>query len=135
MFDKTTAVGRIANDLVLRETSSGAKVLNISLPLNKKVQGEEVTIWTRWTAWGRTAETIAQYFAKGHRVLLEGELEAPETWESDNRTNVTLKFRVNSFSFIESRAEAEAIGGTTSNSTTTTSATSEVDVTEIEIPF
>jgi len=64
----------------MRYTANGAPVTNFSLATNriwKSQDGEsrKETDWHRVTAWGRLAEVVNQYMAKGKRVRVIGRLE------------------------------------------------------------
>ena len=64
----------------MRFTANGAPVTNFSLATNRiwrDQSGEtcKATDWHRVTAWGRLAEVVNQYMAKGKRVRVIGRLE------------------------------------------------------------
>jgi single-strand DNA-binding protein len=68
----------------MRYTTNGAPVTNFSLATNRiwrDQSGEtcKATDWHRVTAWGRLAEVVNQYMAKGKRVRVIGRLEY-QTW-------------------------------------------------------
>jgi single-strand DNA-binding protein len=60
------------------------------------------------TAWHRTAEVIAQYFRKGHPILVEGELRNSNwaTESGEKRTRIYL--HVDHFTFLRSKREGES---------------------------
>lgn len=78
-------MGNITRDLELRYTPNGTAVLEIGLAVNRVwfndagVKQEQVS-FTDWRAWGKQAETIAKFFAKGSKILFQGRLEQDE-WE------------------------------------------------------
>ncbi len=58
-------------------------------------------------AWGKTAEVIAQYFAKGRPIMIEGRLKL-DTWQ-DKKTNENrskLKVVIDNFYFVDSKPGA-----------------------------
>lgn len=68
----------------LRFTANGAPVTNFSLATNRywtDQAGEQrkATDWHRITTWGRLAEVVNQYMAKGKRVRVIGHLEE-QSW-------------------------------------------------------
>jgi single-strand DNA-binding protein len=78
-------VGNLGRDPELRYTPQGKPVTNFSMAVNRKwtsadgSENEEVT-WFRIVAWGRLAETCAQYLSKGRQVLVQGMLRPdPDT--------------------------------------------------------
>ena len=68
----------------MRFTANGAPVTNFSLATNRywtDQAGEQhkATDWHRITTWGRLAEVVNQYMAKGKRVRVIGHLEE-QSW-------------------------------------------------------
>ena len=64
----------------MRFTTNGAPVTNFSLATNRIWKGQDgeqrkATDWHRVTTWGRLAEVVNQYMAKGKRVRVIGHLE------------------------------------------------------------
>lgn len=97
--------GNITRDLELEYTPSGTAVLTFGLAVNKKwttTTGEkkERVLFADCRAWNKQAEVIAQYFAKGKPILIEGELSL-EQWddkETGKKRSKTLVL-VNKFHF------------------------------------
>lgn len=82
--------GTICKNVELKMTQSGMAVLQNSLAFNKKDKnGKDKTTFIDFTAFGKTAELIAQYYAKGDRLLGRGEIDQ-ESWQDaqsgQNRT-------------------------------------------------
>ena len=64
----------------MRYTTNGAPVTNFSLATNRYWTDQnggqqKATDWHRVTAWGRLAEVVKAYMAKGKRVRVIGRLE------------------------------------------------------------
>jgi len=75
--------GYMADDPNMRFTPDGKAVVNFRMGSNrkyKKANGEEVkeTIWLKISAWGKLAEIVNQYTAKGSHVVVTGILRAGE---------------------------------------------------------
>jgi len=68
--------GRIGKDLEVKTLGNDTRVLNFSVALDggKDKNGNSITNWINTTAFGRTAEFIGQYFAKGSEIVIEGHL-------------------------------------------------------------
>ncbi len=95
--------GRVTKKPELRATPSGAKVCSFSIATNyvyKTQAGEKIeeVEFHNCTAFGKTAETIAQYVMQGQVLYVEGRIKT-DTWEKDgikrNKTNII----VNNFQF------------------------------------
>jgi single-strand DNA-binding protein len=72
-------IGRIGNDLELKEVGDGKKLLKLSLATNdtyKNAQGEKVTEtqWHNVVVWGKPAEVLYKYSHKGAEIGVEGKL-------------------------------------------------------------
>lgn len=114
-FNKVILAGNLTRDPELRYTPKGTAVAKIGLAINRTwrtetgEQKEEVT-FVDVDAFGKTAETIGQYFKKGRPILIEGRLRY-ETWE-DKQTNQKrskLGVVMENFQFMDSnRTEGAA---------------------------
>ena len=85
--NKVMLLGNLTRDPELRYTPQGAAVCEFSLALNRsytnKQTGQRVdeVSYIDCVAWGRTAETSAEYLKKGRQVFVEGRL-TQDRWES-----------------------------------------------------
>jgi single-strand DNA-binding protein len=119
-FSKVIVMGNLTRDPELKYLSSGTALAKLSVAVNrtwKSAQGEkkEEVSFIDCTAWGRRAEVIAEYFAKGDPILLEGYLKQ-ENWEAaDGQKRSKLGVQVEGFQFIGGKrdrsAEVEAEAG------------------------
>ena len=84
--NKVILIGNLGRDPELRYTQSGQAVANFSLATSERFGGrdggeqQERTEWHRIVTWGKTAETCAQYLAKGRSVYIEGRIQTRD-WE------------------------------------------------------
>lgn len=67
--------GNLTRDPELRYTQTGTAVTRITVANNNDYNGKENTSFIECTAWGKTAENVSKYLAKGSKVLIEGRLE------------------------------------------------------------
>ena len=84
-LNKAMVIGRITQDLELKSTNTGTKVLNFSVATNynyKDSNGNKVetTEFHNIVSFGKQAEVIAQYFVKGQEIFVEGRLST-SSWE------------------------------------------------------
>jgi single-strand DNA-binding protein len=99
-------IGRLVRDVELRSTASGTQIGGFSLAVRytyKQDDGsrKEETSFFNCTAFGKTAENLAQYVKKGHRVGIEGRLKQ-ETWEtSEGKKQSAVKIMVERFHFLQ----------------------------------
>ena len=108
-FNKVVLVGNLTRDPELRYTPKGTAIARIGLAINRtwrdpetNATKEEVT-FIDIDAWGKQAETIAQYVKKGRPLLVEGRLKL-DSWEDKNTKEKRSKLGVvlESFQFLDS---------------------------------
>lgn len=108
MLNKVILMGRITQDLEVRQTSSGVSVLSFTVAVQRSYakQGEErQTDFINCVAWRQQAEFIGRYFRKGRMIALEGNLRT-RTYDDKNGTKhyVTEVF-VDNVSFAGEKAD------------------------------
>src|SRR5438874_2456521 len=116
-FNKVILAGNLTRDPEMRYTPKGTAIARLGLAINRKWKSEsgemkEEVTFVDVDAFGKTAETIAQYLKKGRPILMEGRLRY-ETWE-DKQTNQKrskLGIVLESFQFIDSGAGRGGDGG------------------------
>jgi single-strand DNA-binding protein len=115
-FNQVILLGNLTRDVELRHTPGNQAVANIGLAINRQYQTregerrEEVT-FVDCEAWGRQAEVMAQYLAKGRPVFIQGRLKL-DTWQDQQGQNRSkLKVVVENFQFVGGRDGAEGGGG------------------------
>jgi len=96
-------VGRVTKDPELKTLESGTKIVTFGLATNnvytKDGNKVEQVDFHNITAFGKTAETIAQYVVKGQELYINGRIRY-ESWDKDDggkgyRTSII----VNGFQF------------------------------------
>lgn len=104
-FNKVILAGNLTRDPELRTTQSGQSCVSFGIAVSEKYttqSGEkrEETCFVDITAWGKTGDTIAQYFEKGKPILVEGKLKLDQwqTQQGENRSKLTVT--LTSFAFI-----------------------------------
>jgi single-strand DNA-binding protein len=112
-FNKVILVGNLTRDPELRYTPKGVAIAKLGLAVNRRWTSEtgevrEETTFVDIDAFGKQAETIANYCKKGRPLLVEGRLRMDQ-WEDKQSGQKRTKLGVvlESFSFLDSpRAEA-----------------------------
>lgn len=112
-FNKVFLMGNLTRDPELRFTPSNQAVANFGIAVNRRYttaegeRREEVT-FVDCEAWGKTAETIKNYLAKGRPVFIEGRLKL-DTWQDQQGEKKSkLKVVIESFQFVDSRPAGAA---------------------------
>ena len=136
-LNKVFIMGNLTRDIELKRTpSNNTAVANIGLAVNRQYragdENREETTFVDCEAWGRTAEVMHQYLAKGRPVLVEGRLKLDQWQDRDGNNRSKLKVVVENFQFVDSRGGSGGGGG---DNAPTASAPSHQSVPEDEIPF
>jgi len=89
VYQKIILVGRLGADPVMRYTQDGTAVTNFSVATDQKWTSKDgstnkKTVWFRVSAWRRLAETCNQYLSKGRQVFVEGTIQEPRVYQTNN---------------------------------------------------
>lgn len=95
-MNSVTLIGRLTADPEIRYTQSGHAMANFTLAVDKslpkatkdemKAKGQPTADFIRCQAWGKTAELIEQYSAKGKRLGVAGRIQT-RTYQDKNGQN------------------------------------------------
>lgn len=85
-LNRVFLIGNLTKDPTLRYTPGGAAVADLRLAVtstfaSKTGEKKEETCYVDVVAWGRQAETAAEYLKKGSPIFVEGRLQL-DTWET-----------------------------------------------------
>jgi single-strand DNA-binding protein len=86
MVNKVILIGNLGKDPEVRYTSTGQAVANLRIATsrtwNDKNSGQkkEETEWHDVEVWGKQAEQVGEYLAKGRQVYVEGRLKT-DKWQ------------------------------------------------------
>jgi single-strand DNA-binding protein len=137
--------GNITRDIDLRALPSGGSVAGFGIAVNRKwkdqASGEmrEDVTFVDCEAFGKTAENIAKFFAKGKPIFLEGRLKL-DTWQdkTDGSKRSKLKVIVDGFEFVGGKPDAEdklVAAGFFKPATKPTTRTPAAAIPDDQIPF
>ena len=121
-YQKVIIVGYLGRDPELRYLASGAAVCNFSIATSRrytKGEGQQVdeTTWFRVTVWGKQAETVNEFLAKGRLALVEGRLNpdengGPRIWtRQDGTPAASFEITAESVRFLGGKGESGFAGG------------------------
>ena len=111
MANLVILLGRMARDPELRYTSGGKAYTNFTLAVQKTRDEAE---FIDCIVWEKTAETIAEYFRKGNRILINGKI-VTSTYESNGEKRKSVKVQAFSFEFIDSKNSGNNQNGNKNN--------------------
>ncbi len=102
-LNRMQVIGRIGNDLEVRHTQSGKKVLNLSVATNERAGNEDVTTWHRAVLWEKKAEICNQYCRKGSKILVEGCLQARKYTDREGVERTNYEIDVENLVLLDSK--------------------------------
>ena len=111
-LNKAMIIGYLGNDPDVRYMPSGEAAANFSVATTSrwtdKASGEkkEHTEWHRCVAFGKNADTIAEYLKKGAQVYVEGELRTNKWDDKEGVTRYSTEIRVMRFSFLDRKGDS-----------------------------
>ena len=106
-YNRVILGGNLTRDVEVRHTPQGTTIGSFGMAINRKYQtqgGEkrEEVAFVDCTAFGRTAEVMAQHLRKGRPVLIEGRLVFEQWEDKDGCKRSKLKVVVDTFQFADS---------------------------------
>ncbi len=114
-LNKVILAGNLTRDPEMRATAGGASVCKFSLAINRTFtpkggDKQEETTYVDVVAFGRQAETLNKYMAKGRPLFVEGRLKT-ESWEDRETGQKRSKLGVvlESFQFMGGREEGQGV--------------------------
>lgn len=116
--NKAILLGNLGKDPELRYTSGGKAVTSFSLATSERWTGQdgqknESTTWHNIVAWGRQAEVMKEYLAKGQQVYIEGRISNRSYDDKEGNKKYISEVVVQSFSFVGSRGASSGSGPAT----------------------
>lgn len=146
-MNNVSIIGTITRDIDLKYLPSSLAVGTFAIAVNqdyKKQDGTKVekTSFFDIKIIGKQAETVNQFFHKGSRIAINGELEQ-EVWtaqDGSNRSRVIIKMK--EFSFIDRKSDNQGQQSDRNNNQSQSNYQQpqqnkipEIDINEEEIPF
>lgn len=84
-YNRTTIVGHLTRDPEVKFFSNETALASFTVAVSEKYRGKdgdmkEETAFIDCKCWGKTAENIGKYMAKGAAILVEGKIKQ-DNWE------------------------------------------------------
>lgn len=103
-MNSTQLLGRLTKDPELKYGASGTAFCKFTLAVNRAYKKDEVD-FISCTAFGKAAETIAEYVRKGDQFAVTGRIQV-DVYEKDGEKRYSTGIMVDGFTFI-SKAKAD----------------------------
>ncbi len=108
-FNKVILMGHVTRPIEVRNIpSNNTAVARTGLAVNqyRGKDKEQETMFVDIVAFGRTAEIMGEYVAKGSNILIDGRLSF-NTWEQDGQRRSKHEVIVDTFQMVGKRDEAD----------------------------
>lgn len=103
-MNNSIIMGRLTKDPELKYTSGGKAFTRISVAVKRPYTADK-TDFIDVTFWEKRAEAVAEYFRKGHRILVQGFIT---TNTKDDKKYVSVTGT--EFEFVETKESASGTG-------------------------
>lgn len=115
-LNQVTIIGRLTRDGEMKYSQGGMALLNFAIACNRSVKdpmsGEykDEASFFDCVAFGKSAESVAQYMMTGKQIGITGEL-VQDRWEKDGQKHSRVKINVNSIQLLASPNAREVSTG------------------------
>lgn len=107
-INNVSLTGRLTRDPELRVTAGGTQLLSFSLAFNTSVRNRQTGEWEErgnfidCTMFGKRADALSRFLAKGQKVAIAGKLRYA-TWDKDGQRHSKLDLIVDEIDFMAPR--------------------------------
>ena len=114
MFNTVILSGRLSAPVELKQTPNGKYVTSFTIANDIGYGENKRTNWLDIVAWGKTAELITKYFAKGDLIGIKGEIQTRQYEDKNGNKRKAVEILCNEVEFLggkkatETQAPAEA---------------------------
>jgi len=107
-FNRVFLMGNLTRDIELKYTPANLAIAKIGLAVNRRYttadgEAREETTFVDCDAFGKTAETMSKYLAKGRPVFIEGRLKLDQWEDKEGNKRSKMAVVVEGFQFIDSK--------------------------------
>jgi len=103
-INNVTVIGRLVSTPDLKYTKTGTAMLRLSIANNTGFGDKQYTNFIDCTYWGKGAEAVSKYLAKGKQIAIQGELRQ-NTWEQDGQKRSKLEINVTYLQLLGGKTE------------------------------
>lgn len=107
-MSKMVTFGRIANEIEFKLMNNEKKTPVVEFSIPEKLPGSDNSQFLNFVAFGKNAENIEKYFYKGSRIVVYSHPVVQEYTNKDGQKVRLVKFYIDSFEFVDTKAESEA---------------------------
>ena len=136
-MNKVTLIGRIANDLEVRATSTGKSICEFRLAINRPVNkdGERVADFINCRVWNKQAENLEKYQSKGSLIAVVGRIQVDTFQDKEGKNRYNTYVLVEELQYLQSKKENTQEKNEFENFKSTTEVQQQFDYTDEDLPF
>lgn len=110
MINCIILMGRLTHDPELKTTPAGTSVTSFSLAVERDFakDGERRADFIDVVAWGKTAEFVYRYFAKGRMIAVQGRLQTRTYTDKEENKRKAVEVTAEKVSFTGESKKAES---------------------------
>lgn len=120
MTNKVFLIGNLVRDAELTTTASGVSLCRFDLAVSRAFDsnGERKTDFFSCSAWRGTAEAVAKYCKKGHKICVIGSVQTRTYQDNENKKRTVYDIAVQEVEFLTAKATETGEFGTNASSST-----------------
>ena len=126
-MNKVFLIGNLTKDAELTTTASGISLCRFDIAVNRPFDsnGERKVDYFNCSAWRGTAEAIAKYCKKGHKINVVGSVQTRTYEDNEGKKRMVYDIAVQEVEFLTAKSNAETgeFGARASSSTHSSAAT------------
>ena len=136
-MNKAILTGRIANDLELKQTTTGKSICEFRLATNRPTNrdGERVADFINCRVWNKQAENLVKYQTKGNLIAVIGRMQVDAYQDKEGKNKYINYLLVEELEFLESRKDDKKVINEYKDLKTKTEVQEEFNYTDAELPF
>lgn len=120
-LNRVVLIGRLTRDPELRTTTTGKNVVGFSIAVDRrfKAEGQPEADFFRISAWGQTADYVANYLTKGRLVAVDGRLQQRKYTDRDGNDRESVEIVADNVNGLDRPRDSTATpAGATASPTT-----------------
>ena len=140
-MNKIEIMGRLTNDPELKQTQSGTTYSNFGVAVNRRFKHENGpdADFFNVTVWGKTAEFVNKWFAKGQPIAVIGRIEFEQYTDRNGVQRMSTTLQGEEVYFAGAKSETSTNGNAEDGATRLANDASAngfiVDESEDDLPF
>lgn len=105
MLNRIILMGRLAHTPEVKDLQSGSKVAHMRLAVNRDIKGSDgvEADFFDVSAFGKVAEFVGKYLAKGRQIVVEGRLQNRNYTDKDGNKRTAAQILADHLYFADSK--------------------------------